>query len=251
MQGKGGVLSISLDPVDRENGRSATLATLPSGDYLRLSVSDTGHGMDEATLQRIFDPFFTTKEVREGTGLGLAVVHGIVRAHRGAVEVESQPGIGSTFHIYLPMAATEAESSQAEIVQAPRGSGEMIYIVDDEDTVASFTKYALENKGYRATTVDTAMQCLEALRANPTACSILVTDQTMPGMTGTELAGKVREFAPDLPIIVMSGYFLKIPPEEIERIGRVELLGKPFTTDELAWMVNRALHPQVAKAEPV
>jgi signal transduction histidine kinase/CheY-like chemotaxis protein len=247
MQGKAGVLSISLDPVDRENSRSATLATLPSGEYLRLSVSDTGHGMDETTLQRIFDPFFTTKEVREGTGLGLAVVHGIVRAHRGAVEVESQVGVGSTFHIYLPMAATEAETSKAEVLLAPRGSGEMIYIVDDEDTVASFTKYALENKGYRATTVDTAIQCLEALRTNPTACSILVTDQTMPGMTGTELAGQVRAFAPDLPIIVMSGYFLKISPEEIARIGRVELLGKPFTTDELAWMVHRALHPEPVK----
>ena len=244
MQGKGGVLSISLEPVDRETSRSATLATLPAGEYLRLTVSDNGHGMDETTLQRIFDPFFTTKEVREGTGLGLAVVHGIVRAHRGGVDVESRLGFGSTFHIYLPMAATDAESSPSEVLQAPRGSSEMIFIVDDEDTVASFTKYALENKGYRAVTVDTASLCLETLRANPGACSVLVTDQTMPGMTGTELAGKVREFAPQLPIIVMSGYFLKIPPQDIERIGHVELLGKPFTTDELAWMVHRALHPE-------
>jgi PAS domain S-box-containing protein len=243
MQGKGGVLSIRLEPADREVPKSATLATLPAGDYLRLSVADNGHGMDDTTLQRIFDPFFTTKEVREGTGLGLAVVHGIVRAHRGAVEVESKLGVGSTFHIYLPMATTEAEAGATEILQAPRGDGEIVYIVDDEDTVASFTKYALENKGYRAMTVDTAAQCLDALRANPSACQVLVTDQTMPSMTGTELAGKVREFAPELPIIVMSGYFLKIPPEEIERIGHVELLGKPFTTDELAWMVHRALHP--------
>ena len=244
MQAKGGVLSIRLEPVDRDTSLSATLATLPSGDYLRLTVADNGHGMDETTLQRIFDPFFTTKEVREGTGLGLAVVHGIVRAHRGGVDVESRPGAGSTFHIYLPMAATEATTTPSEVMQAPRGNGEMIYIVDDEDTVASFTKYALENKGYRAVTVDTAMQCLEALRANPGVCGVLVTDQTMPGMTGTELAGKVREFAPRLPIVVMSGYFLKIPPQDIERIGHVELLGKPFTTDELAWMVHRALHPE-------
>ena len=120
-----------------------------------------------------------------------------------------------------------------------------IFIVDDEDTVATFTKYALENKGYRASTIDTATLCLETLRANPGACSVLVTDQTMPGMTGTELAGKVRAFAPHLPIIVMSGYFLKIPPQDIERLGHVELLGKPFTADELAWMVHRALHPEV------
>jgi PAS domain S-box-containing protein len=245
MRTKGGMLRISLQPAETANGpRSATLATLPAGNYIRLTVADNGHGMDDTTLQRIFDPFFTTKEVREGTGLGLAVVHGIVRAHRGAVEVESRVGVGSTFHIYLPAAASEAEQAEGEIVQAPRGSGEMIFIVDDEDTVASFTKFALENKGYRATTVDTAEQCLAILSADPGACTVLVTDQTMPGMTGMELAGKVREFAPTLPIIVMSGYFLKISPQAIAQIGRVELLGKPFTTDELAGMVHRALHPE-------
>ena len=249
MTGKGGVLSITLAPVDSNAPRTATLATLPAGDYLRLTVSDTGHGMDETTLQRIFDPFFTTKEVREGTGLGLAVVHGIVRAHRGGVDVESRMGAGSTFHIYLPVAAVDIEQQGGTTLQAPRGNSEMIFIVDDEDTVASFTKFALENKGYRAVTVDTAPQCLEALRADPTGCAVLITDQTMPGMTGTELAGKVREFAPTLPIIVMSGYFLKIPPQEIEQIGHVELLGKPFTTDELAWMVHRALHPEPTAAK--
>jgi PAS domain S-box-containing protein len=248
MHAKGGVLRIALAPVSDESPRSATLATLPAGDYLRLTVSDTGHGMDESTLQRIFDPFFTTKEVREGTGLGLAVVHGIVRAHRGAIDVESKLGRGSTFHVYLPMAKVNAEMPAGETLQAPRGQGEKIFIVDDEDTVASFTKFALENKGYRAATIDTAAQCLEALRADPEACAVLVTDQTMPGMTGTELAGKVREFAPSLPIIVMSGYFLKIPPQELAQIGQIELLGKPFTTDELAWMVHRALHPAAETA---
>ncbi|HYP18416.1 MAG TPA: response regulator, partial [Opitutus sp.] len=162
------------------------------------------------------------------------------------IDVESKLGVGSTFHIYLPTAARDAEQQGGEVLQAPRGSGEVVFIVDDEDTVASFTKFALENKGYRAATIDTAAQCLEALRADPNACAVLVTDQTMPGMTGTELAGKVREFAPKLPIIVMSGYFLKIPPQDIAQIGHVELLGKPFTTDELAWMVHRALHPDVA-----
>src|SRR5690606_10849275 len=123
---KGGVLSISLVPVDPSTPRTATLATLPAGDYLRLTVSDNGHGMDETTLQRIFDPFFTTKEVREGTGLGLAVVHGIVRAHRGAIDVESKLGVGSTFHIYLPTAAVDAEQQDGASLQAPRGGGEMV-----------------------------------------------------------------------------------------------------------------------------
>ena len=250
MHTKGGVLRITLRPVDDSAPRSATLATLPAGDYLRLTVSDTGHGMDETTIQRIFDPFFTTKDVREGTGLGLAVVHGIVRAHRGAIDVESTIGQGSTFHIYLPVAAAPGnEPGVDETPQAPRGSGEVVYIVDDEDTVATFTKFALEHKGYRAATIDTAANCLEALRADPKACAVLVTDQTMPGMTGTELASKVREFAPDLPIIIMSGYFLKIAPQDLAQIGRVELLGKPFSTDELTWMVHHALHPE-AKIPP-
>jgi PAS domain S-box-containing protein len=246
MQAKGGVLTISLQRAEHGAIRSGTLATLAAGEYLRLTVSDTGHGMDEATLQRIFDPFFTTKEVREGTGLGLAVVHGIVRAHRGGVDVESRPGVGSTFHIYLPVAAVEAEVSPSETSHAPRGAGETIFIVDDEDSVASFTRIALENKDYRAITIDTAEQCLARLRAAPGECALLITDQTMPGMTGTELATKIREFSPQMPIIVMSGYFLKIPPQELEKIGKVELLGKPFTTEELASMVHRSLHPELA-----
>jgi len=251
MHAHGGVLRISLAPVDTNTPRTATLATLTAGDYLRLSVSDTGHGMEEATIQRIFDPFFTTKEVREGTGLGLAVVHGIVRAHRGAIDVESKPGAGSTFHIYLPVAILPGmDGVSSESPQAPRGRGESIFIVDDEDTVASFTKFALENKGYRAATVDTAANCLAALRSDPTACDLLITDQTMPGMTGTDLAAKIRAFAPKLPIIVMSGYFLKIPPQELAQIGQIDLLGKPFTTDELGWMVYRALHPEAEETAP-
>jgi PAS domain S-box-containing protein len=241
MAGHPGTLKIGLAPVDADTPRTATFATLPAGDYLRLTVSDNGHGMNEKTIQRIFDPFFTTKNVREGTGLGLAVVHGIVRAHRGAIDVESKVGVGSTFTVYLPVVTLDAELPERPAMQAPRGEGQTVFIVDDEDTVASFTKFALENKGYRALTIDTAENCLATLRANPAACAVLVTDQTMPGMTGTELSEQLRAFAPDLPIVIMSGYFLKIPPEEIAQIGHVELLGKPFSTDELAWTVHRAL----------
>ncbi len=248
MSGHNGLLKISLAPTDADASHTATFATLPPGNYLRLSVSDNGHGMDESTMQRIFDPFFTTKNVREGTGLGLAVVHGIVHAHRGAIDVESRVGVGTTFTVYLPVVAVDAELPESPVMQAPRGSGQRIFIVDDEDTVASFTKFSLENKGYRAQTIDTAENCLAALRADAAACDVLVTDQTMPGMTGTELAEQLRPFAPKLPIVIMSGYFLKIPPQEIAQIGHVELLGKPFSIDELAWSVHRALHPDQSQS---
>jgi CheY-like chemotaxis protein len=208
---------------------------------VRLSVSDTGHGMDELTRRRIFDPFFTTKNTREGTGLGLAVVHGIVRSHRGAIDVESAPGHGATFHIYLPMAKTDTKAEDVELASAPRGGGEYICVVDDEDVVGSCTKLVLESKGYRAISYTSAETCYSDLKANPGRCAVLLTDQTMPGMQGTELAAALRKIYPTLPVVIMSGYFSKISPQALGELGQVELLAKPFTTDELAHAVHRAL----------
>ena len=241
MRASGGTLKISLKSSEIEPEQSATLGALTAGGYVRLSVSDTGHGMDEATMRRVFDPFFTTKNTREGTGLGLAVVHGIVRAHRGAVDVQSKKGEGSTFHIYLPAANAAAPATALPEIEEPRGAGEVIYVVDDEEIVGRCTRMTLESKGYRAVVFQSAESCIEALRQRPGECGAIVTDQTMPGMQGTDLAGAVRKISPGLPVVIMSGYFSKISPHALDELGQVELLAKPFTPTELVSAVNRAL----------
>ena len=243
MRQHGGTLRITVEGTELNPDLALSIGKHAAARYVRLSVSDTGHGMDEATRSRIFDPFFTTKNSREGTGLGLAVVHGIVRSHRGAITVESTPGNGSIFHVYLPAASDEVSYSEPAAQAAPRGNGEYVCVVDDEEVVGSCTKLVLENKGYRTFTFKSAEQCLAHLHAEPTHCALLVTDQTMPGMQGTELAALLRQTAPTLPIVIMSGFFSKISPDELTRLGQVELLAKPFTSQELALAVHRALHP--------
>jgi PAS domain S-box-containing protein len=243
MREHGGTMRITLEPWEVSPDLAVTLGSTPAASYLRLSVSDTGHGIDEATRRRIFDPFFTTKNTREGTGLGLAVVHGIVRGHRGAIDVESTPGHGATFHIYLPVVGRPKSPAVPGNEAAPLGGGEYVCVVDDEEVVGSCTKLVLENKGYRTLVFTAGEQCLAAVQSNPGRCTVLVTDQTMPGMQGTELAAALRQRMPGLPVVIMSGYFSKISPQVLDTLGQVELLGKPFTTDELLHAVHRALHP--------
>jgi signal transduction histidine kinase/CheY-like chemotaxis protein len=243
MRHHGGVLRITLEAAEVTPDLALTLGGPPASSYVRLSVSDTGHGMDESTRRRIFDPFFTTKKTREGTGLGLAVVHGIVRSHRGAIDVESSPGSGSTFHIYIPSATDDSAEAELNPEAAPRGGGEFVCVVDDEEVVGSCTKLVLESKGYRTLIFGSAEQCLAEMENHPAGCAVLVTDQTMPGMQGTELAAAMRRINPGLPVVIMSGYFSKISPQALDELGQIELLAKPFTTDELAHAVYRALHP--------
>jgi PAS domain S-box-containing protein len=240
----GGTLTIAVAPSDTAADLESSPGGPPIGSYLRLTVSDTGHGMDESTRRRIFDPFFTTKNTREGTGLGLAVVHGIVRAHRGAIEVESAPGLGTTFHVYFPTASQDTHRDPGDLASAPQGSGEFVCIVDDEDVVASCTKLVLESKGYDAVVYSSAEQCLEEIGQASRSCALLVTDQTMPGMQGTELVATLRKANPGLPAVIMSGYFSKIAPHVLDELGQIELLAKPFTSDELGNAVHRALHPE-------
>ncbi len=243
MQPNGGKLRISLHAaeIDREASPAAGGAT--PGRYLRLDVSDTGHGIDPATLRRIFDPFFTTKNSREGTGLGLAVVHGIIRAHRGTIDVVSTPGAGTTFQIYLPVAEQPPTVDLDTREVAPTGRGQLIYAVDDEAMVGRFIKMALESIGYRVQTFTSGEDCLAALENGASTPELLLSDQTMPGLQGTELAAAMQERLPELPVIIMSGYFSKVPTQSLGELRNARLLAKPFTTDELAHALNRALPP--------
>jgi len=240
MRSNGGKLRISMHPTEIGPERAPTLGGATPGRYLRLDVSDTGHGIDETTLRRIFDPFFTTKNSREGTGLGLAVVHGIIRAHRGAIDVESTVGIGTTFHIYLPVAEKASQPFTDEPERPPNGNGQSIFVVDDEELVGRFVTLALESIGYRVRTFNTGAKCLAALQEPDARPDLLLTDQSMPGLQGTELAATMQEKLPNLPIIIMSGYFSKVPRQSLGALHHAQLLAKPFTTEELACALNRA-----------
>jgi PAS domain S-box-containing protein len=242
---RGGMLKFVLTQISLDPARAAALGGLSPGRYVCLAVSDWGHGMDEATLKRIFDPFFTTKKPGEGTGLGLSVVHGIVRSHQGGIEVESAVGVGTTFRIFLPEAANETQTQSLQSLSVPQGHGDTIFLVDDEDVVAKFAGIALDRMGYKVVTFDSALPCLEAIRADPKACDALVTDQTMPGLTGTDLIEAVHKINPALRAVLMSGYFTKVSVQTLDRLSHVELLNKPFTSEELAMAVQRALKGSV------
>jgi PAS domain S-box-containing protein len=251
MRKTGGVLRIGLAPVTLRPTQSAAAGKLPAaGPYVCLSVGDTGHGMDAETQKRIFDPFFTTKEVGEGTGLGLAVVHGIVLAHGGTIEVVTAPGEGAVFNIYLPVAASDYdEIAPMPAAPVPSGHGELICILDDEQIVGQVARLSLERYNYRTAVFTTPESCLEALKKDPSGFAVLLSDHTMPGMTGMEMSTHVRTFAPRLPIVIMSGYFSKISPRALEDIGHIALLAKPFSMNELVSTVHRALHPEPQAAE--
>ena len=249
MRSTGGTMRLTLKLVDLTSEDAAALSHLPPGRYLRLDFGDTGHGMDEDVRKRIFDPFFTTKEVGQGTGLGLSVVHGIIQAHRGAITVASAPGAGTTFTLHLPVAPESPGEVETDSSAVPRGSGELIAVVDDEDIVRSFAQMALEKLGYRVASYDSPTQCLEVLRRSQNDYALLLTDQTMPVMKGIELAAEARAIAPNLPVIIMSGYFSRISPDKLAQIGQVALLSKPFTNEELARCIHRGLHPESAAME--
>jgi PAS domain S-box-containing protein len=241
MHRTGGVMRITLSTT--EIADTNTYTQLTPGKYVRLDFSDTGHGMDEATRKRIFDPFFTTKEVGQGTGLGLSMVHGILQAHQGTITVESTEGQGTTFSLYLPVAEVDEPAADVTPLPATRGGGELVAIVDDEDLVRSFAQISLERAGYRVVSFDRAQTCLDEIKGHIGDFAVLLTDQTMPGMNGMELAAEIRTIAPTLPVIIMSGYYSRIAPEMLQQMGHVSLISKPFTNEELAHAVHSSVRP--------
>ncbi|HKO93456.1 MAG TPA: PAS domain S-box protein [Polyangiaceae bacterium] len=214
---------------------------LTAGRYVRLTVSDTGHGMNAETRQRIFEPFFTTKAPGEGTGLGLAVVHGIVRDHEGVVRVESELGRGTKFQIYLPAHDwVEAGVDEGLSVHSP-GKGERILFVDDETALCDGWRSVLERIGYLVTTFTNPLLALEAFRRSPRDFDLVITDLTMPHMTGTELGRRILELRPTLPILLVSGSTGSLTGEEVRALGLRDLLTKPVTPSALAVALRRTL----------
>jgi PAS domain S-box-containing protein len=243
MRDRPGTLSVEMVVMEADDRLVASLPEPLPGRYVRLSVRDTGCGMDQATLERIFDPFFTTKPVGEGTGLGLAVVHGVMKNHGGAVTVESQPGVGTAFHLYFPVIETKAAGHETEFSPLPRGRGERILFLDDELPLANAGKKMLTGLGYVVTMKTSAPEAVAAVRAQPDAFDLVITDLTMPVMDGLTLGGELRQIRPRLPIILMTGYSGMMTADKARELGFSELLDKPCTARKLAETVQRVLRP--------
>jgi PAS domain S-box-containing protein len=239
--GGSGTLRVALETIDVAAERVLAHATLHTGPYARLTVEDTGSGMDEATLARIFEPFFTTKEVGKGTGLGLALVYGIVTDSAGAIEVTSAPGRGSTFTIYLPRVDSPALAAGESDGPVARGHGERVMLVDDEDALLAVTVEALKRLNYDPVAFPDGAAALAAFEAAPQRFDAVVTDEIMPGLSGTELARSLHERRGDLPILLVSGYIGPLMSERATAAGVSEILKKPVQSRELAAALSRVL----------
>jgi PAS domain S-box-containing protein len=242
LPGQRGQLSISMAPMSLTVAEALKLPELLPGNYLHLSVSDTGCGIDADTLTRIFDPFFTTKPIGQGTGLGLAVVHGIIQAHDGAIMVHSDVGHGTTFHVYLPATTLTAKISVAESPsELPQGHDQHIIFIDDEPALMELGQILLEDLGYRVSGFTSAKSALSALRDQPNNVHMVISDLTMPDLSGLDLARQMLSIRPDLPIIITTGYSGALTQEEVQSAGIRALLIKPVVRETLANAVHQHL----------
>jgi len=243
MEKKGGVLRVGLARVELDSETAAAYALLEAGSYLCLSVSDTGVGISREVMDRIFEPFFTTKQASQGTGMGLAVAHGIAVNHGGMITVYSEHGKGSKFNFYLPVYGG-ADQWVQEPSLAPgefRGDGERVFFVDDEPALADLGKRMLGGLGYRVNSFDNPKDALEAFLADPQACDLLITDYTMPKMTGVELGAAFLKERPELPVIVCTGFNNQLREDRARGQGIQMVLYKPLARKDLAQAVRRAL----------
>jgi PAS domain S-box-containing protein len=239
----GGRLAVTLDTLRLAAPLAVATSTLPAGDTLRLAVSDSGSGIEPRVLERIFDPFFTTKEVGVGTGLGLSLVHGIVTDLGGGIDVQSRPGEGSTFTIYLPahgVVRPPAGTAAAED-DTPRGDGQTVLLVDDEEPLLRLNEELLAGLGYEPVGFISGAAALAALRADPARFDVVLSDEAMPGLTGRELAAQARRLRPDLPVVMMSGYVSPALLQQARDIGVAEVLSKPLGEREIARALAAAL----------
>lgn len=240
MRGRGGRIDITLEPTDVCDALSAEMPGLSPGPAMRLTVSDNGCGMPPATLERIFDPFFTTKSPGEGTGLGLSIVQGIVHSHHGAVRVRSQPGLGTTFDLFFPVTAEPVAPVQ-DTNTVPRGNAEEILVADDEPSVAAYVARQLEQLGYRPTVFTDPREALSAVTAGPQRFQVIVTDLTMPYLTGVELVQGCRAAGADLPALIITGYGTEALRANLQSMARCKILPKPFEGADLARMLQSLL----------
>jgi len=240
MQDHGGLLELRLAEIDLDASFASRHPGMSPGRFVRLTVRDTGHGMTREIQARIFEPFFTTRDCGEGTGMGLAVVHGIVTRCQGAITVESEPGKGTTFQVHLPMIEQPVPATCAPPEALLTGTGRIL-VVDDEPQVAAMAVDQLKELGYQATSCASGSEALDAFVADPHAIDLVVTDMTMPGMTGDILAQRLKSLRPDLPVVLCTGYSNRISAETARAQGIDGYAMKPVTMAELSSLVRRAL----------
>ena len=239
MREKGGSLDIGLNEFSISSPDGNPHGMKP-GQYLRLTVRDTGTGMSPDIMDKIFDPFFSTKKFGEGTGLGLSVVHGIVKQHDGYIMVESKPGKGSTFTVYFPQIAGELEADAVPDDELPTGS-ERILFVDDEEALVEMGEDILAELGYEVTSRRNGREALALLRPDPSRFDLVLTDQTMPEMTGIELAKEILTIRADMPIIMCTGFSHTANEESAKAVGIKAFAMKPLTRREIAKTVRKVL----------
>ena len=242
MRGTQGELKVSIVPVNLERPDDLIIHhDLSPGKYLRLTVSDTGGGIDKEIIDRIFDPFFTTKKPGEGTGLGLSVVYGIVKNYGGAITAQSEVGKGTEFNVYLPL-LIEVEDRQEVKVEAPiPGGKERILFVDDEAALVQLATSTLSALGYEVTGRTSSLEALELFQARPDNFDLVITDMTMPNMMGSELAQQLMRLRPDIPVILCTGFSEAMTQEKARAIGVREFIMKPIVQRQIAEAVRRVL----------
>jgi len=241
MEDTGGVLSIGLRNTTPGSGITSVPPSLPDRNYVELTISDTGAGMDELTLERIFEPFFTTKSIEKGTGLGLSVVHGIIKGANGQLIVESAPGKGATFHIWLPAIKQKAAPVPEPKPLLEHYSGNVLFI-DDEAAAVQMVSIMMTKLGFNIRAEKSPVEALNLFRENPDQFDLVITDLTMPEMTGIQLAGELHKIAPSIPVILMTGYGKIIDHDTpLSYYGINRLLKKPVKLAQLAAAVNEVL----------
>jgi len=243
---EGGVVEIVVEPRYLRDSVVRLHPGLHEGPYAVLTVRDTGVGMDAAVRQRAFEPFFTTKAKGSGTGLGLSMVHAIVKAHDGAIDLESAPGRGTTVTCFFPALHPSAAEERAESPEPPEGHGERVLLVEDEPSLAEMSARRLESLGYGVTVETDAARALATFGARPSDFDLMISDHLMPGMVGLDLARAVHNIRPDLPIVLLTGFIEELPEETLRTAGVRRMVNKPATLLEL----GEAVHQVLAAAHP-
>ncbi len=242
MEGQKGCLTVQLTVFKPEADFLRAHPEFGPAEYVRLTMADTGHGMDAAVLGRIFEPFFTTKPVGKGTGLGLAVVHGIIKSHEGFVLVESQPGQGTTFRLYFPVQADASQPLLVSLKGAPAGDGQTILVVDDEETLTRVFRHLLRRLNYQVVICNHPREAIGLFRDNPAQFDLVITDLTMPDLNGIEVARQLRAVRQDIPVILASGTNLDMNEADLSAAGICEIIAKPVSATHLAQAVRRAVN---------